>query len=106
MRNSPTVDLIELLLGKGYDIKVFDQNVHLSNLTGTNKAEIEKRIPHINKLLQESADTLIEASDLVVITTKEAYHSELAHRFPNKRFLDLVRVSDSLKAANYEGISW
>lgn len=82
MRESPFVELAERLLGKGYDLKIFDPNVSLAQLTGSNKEYIDKVIPHLSRLLVGSIDELVECELLVI-----------GHRYPNVReFLCSVKI--------------
>lgn len=109
LRESPLVILVEALIGKGLDIKIFDRNVSLARLTGANKDYIDKEIPHISTLMTDSIDDIMHHADLIVIGNKaeEAAHV-LKHVPDNKKILDLVRVSDSLEglSGGYEGVCW
>jgi GDP-mannose 6-dehydrogenase len=67
LRDSPFVTLAETLIGKGYDLRVYDPDVQLARLTGANKAYIEGEIPHIGRLLGDSAAAVLEGSDVVVV---------------------------------------
>jgi len=107
LRNSPSVVLIETLLGKGYDVRIYDRNVHLSKLTGTNQEFIERHIPHLSKLLSSEIDDVISSSEVVVVTTKEAVFADKLAEIDDKCIIDLVRVSDRLlNKENYSGICW
>lgn len=66
LRESPFVELAEMLLGKGYHLKIFDPNVLLANVTGSNKVYIEKMIPHLSGLLVSSAAEMKESQLLIV----------------------------------------
>jgi GDP-mannose 6-dehydrogenase len=65
LRESPYVEIAERLLGKGYQLKVYDPNVSMAQLTGSNKAYIEQAIPHLSRLLVATPDELTD-SDLLV----------------------------------------
>jgi GDP-mannose 6-dehydrogenase len=107
LRNSPAVALAEMLIGKGYSIRIYDKNVHFSRLKGTNKQEIERRIPHISKLVTDNLDEIIHASELLVFTMREDLFSSLPDGNPEKIFIDLVRVNKKLVSRNnYHGLSW
>ena len=67
LRESPLVELIETVIGKGFDVRVFDPYVSLGRLIGANKEFIEKEIPHISKLMCRSAEELLEVTDLIVV---------------------------------------
>ncbi len=107
LRNSPSVTVIESLLGKGFEISIYDKNVHLSHLTGTNKSFIEQHIPHLSKLLTADLDELINNSEVLVVATKETEFTEKLTGVRNKVIIDLVRINDNLlEQENYTGIAW
>jgi len=82
LRESPFVEMAERLLGKGYELKIYDPNVSLAQLTGSNKEYIDKVIPHLSRLLVGSLEELVECELLVI-----------GHRYPNVReFLHKINV--------------
>ena len=108
LRNSPLITLIERLLGKGFDICIYDHHVNLARLSGANKQFIEEKIPHISRLMKKSLDEIVDFADVIVIGNK---NEEFAHIFPHLRpsqvVLDLVRIADApATRATYEGLSW
>ena len=93
LRESPMVILAETLLGKGYAVRIYDHNVLVARLTGTNRDYIEQQIPHLSKLLCESIDEVIDESDVVVIGNAAPEFGEAITRCrPEQSILDLVRV--------------
>ena len=64
---SPMVILAEALLGKGYELRIYDQNVSLARLVGANKDYIDQQIPHLSSLLCESIDEVIDHSEVIVV---------------------------------------
>jgi GDP-mannose 6-dehydrogenase len=107
LRNSPAVTVIEALLGKGCDIKIYDKNINLSVLTGTNKEFIDARIPHLSTLLVTDAGQLINECNVIIINTKEPEFSDLVKDIEDKVIIDLVHLDESLLSKkNYIGINW
>jgi GDP-mannose 6-dehydrogenase len=109
LRESPMVILAETLLGKGYEVRIYDHNVSLARLTGANKDYIERQIPHLSKLLSESVDEVVAASDVIVIGNAAPEFGEAITRSRrDQMILDLVRIPTTLSSveAHYEGISW
>jgi len=107
LRNSPAVTLVEALLGKGYQISIYDSNVALSDLTGTNKEYINSHIPHLSKLMVYNAAEIISASDVLVVTTKEKDFTSLIKDIADKLIIDLVYLDNEItKKDNYYGINW
>lgn len=109
LRESPTVELIENLIGKGYQLKVYDKNVSLANLQGANRAYIEKEIPHIASLMADTIDDVVNSCDVIVIGNNSPEFSEILPKLRDDHTLiDLVRVTDDYYSLNgqYQGISW
>lgn len=107
LRNSPIVDVVERLLGKGYEIAIYDKNVKLSELTGTNKAYIESKIPHLQRFISGSLEDVIQDSEVIVIANKEKEFDDLLNTYPGKTIVDLVRMWKKVDYdGDYEGLCW
>jgi len=109
LRESPMVILSETLLGKGYELRIYDRNVSLSRLLGSNKESIERQIPHLSRYLCESIDDLIADSDVVVIGNPTPEFVEAATRCrADQLVIDLVRIPIDVRTlqAQYDGICW
>ena len=107
LRNSPTVSIIETLLDKGCNIVIYDKNINLAKLTGTNKEYIDSRIPHLSNLMVSDPAELINECDIIVINTREPEFFNLVSDIENKIIIDFVRIDDSiLSNRNYVGINW
>ncbi len=108
LRNSPAVSLIETLLGKGYEIAIYDKNVHLSNLTGTNKEYIDTHIPHLSKLMKTQISDLMNESELIVVNNREKeYIDVLMNVETGHPIIDMVRLPEEIRSKkNYKGINW
>ena len=109
LRESPLVELIETLIGKGYHVRVYDENVSLARLHGANREFIEREIPHIASLMRESMQDVLDESDVIVIGNKSPEFQKVLDRKQNHQIvIDLVRISKDFKGtdARYEGICW
>jgi GDP-mannose 6-dehydrogenase len=108
LRNSPAVALIETLLGKGYEIAIYDKNVHLSNLTGTNKEYIDTHIPHLSRLMKSQISELMHESELIIVNNKEKEYIDLLMNVETEHpIIDMVRLPDEVRQKkNYKGINW
>jgi GDP-mannose 6-dehydrogenase len=109
LRESPIVILAEALLGKGYQLKIYDWNVSLARLVGANKEYIEHQIPHLSSLLCDTVDQVLDASDVIVVGNASSEFSDAVMRCrPDQLVLDLVRlpIDRSAITARYEGICW
>lgn len=106
LRNSPMVDLAEALIGKGINLVIYDHNINLSNLLGANRAFIDTHLPHLDLLIQKDLNLVMEKSDLILINQKHEDLINLMDKFPNKLFIDFVRLQNFTSSGNYEGICW
>jgi GDP-mannose 6-dehydrogenase len=106
LRYSPAVELVEMLLGKGFEIAIYDKNVNYTNLSGTNKDYIDSHIPHLSKLISGDYNKVIESSEVIVITQKDESISEELFKTDNKHIIDLVNMRPSVVIDNYKGICW
>lgn len=109
LRSSPIVDILEKLLGKGFDIKIYDESVSLSQLVGKNRDFIMQRIPFISGFLADDPSDVIAHAEVIVIVNKEPGFKRILDKAPSgKIILDLVdydfRGRRSRK--NYHGVSW
>ena len=109
LRESPMVILAEALLGKGYELCIYDRNVSLARLVGANKQYIEEQIPHLSRHLCESLDEVIDRSDVLVVGNAAPEFADAVLKCrADQVVIDLVRLplDHSRVAARYEGICW
>jgi GDP-mannose 6-dehydrogenase len=108
LRESPVVELTERLIGKGYDLRIYDSNVRLASIHGANRDYILNRIPHISRLMTRSIEEALEHADTVVIGNAAPEFRDVPKRLSDRQTLiDFVRVSDSRSVSGiYEGICW
>ena len=108
VRESPIVVLIETLIGKGYSIAIYDEEVSLAKLYGANKRYLEESIPHITSLMKSSVPEVIEKSDIVIVSKHtERFRKEIACLNHDTFVVDLVRILPDLdERTSYEGICW
>jgi GDP-mannose 6-dehydrogenase len=107
LRESPIVDVIEHLIGKGYELKLYDKNVNLATLTGANRDYILNLIPHISKLMVEEMQEVLDfAETLVIGNSSEEFKSVPANLKSEQVVVDLVRVVNDKSGEQYDGICW
>jgi len=108
LRESPVVELAERLIGKGYELRVYDENVSLARLHGANRDFILHRIPHISRLMVSSVDEVLEHAGTIVIGNSAPEFRDVPKRLRRTQsIVDLVRVSGERSVAGvYEGICW
>jgi GDP-mannose 6-dehydrogenase len=109
LRESPIVILAEALLGKGYELRIYDRNVSIARLVGANKEYINTQIPHLSSLLCEDIEDVLAHSDVIVVGNNAPEFSEALKRTrPGQTIVDLVRVKTDRAdiPGQYQGICW
>jgi len=108
LRESPVVELTERLIGKGYDLRVYDSNVRLAAIHGANRDYILNHIPHISRLMTRSIDEVLDHADTIVIGNAAPEFRDVPRRVTDEQIVvDFVRITDSRSVSGvYEGICW
>ena len=108
LRESPLVDIIEGLLGKGYELMLYDRNVSLASLTGANRDYILNHIPHISALMVDDQQKVLAFADVLVVGNgAKEFGDILARTRPGQVVVDFVRVApDRSETGRYDGICW
>jgi GDP-mannose 6-dehydrogenase len=109
LRESPVIEVTERLLGKGYDLRIYDKNVNIASLVGANRDFILNRIPHISKLMVRGIDDVLEHAQTVVIGNKDPEFGSVPDRLRDDQVLvDFVRVTGGRRSevGKYDGICW
>jgi GDP-mannose 6-dehydrogenase len=107
LRESPMVALIETLIGKGFQLAIYDRDVSLARLFGANKEFIERGIPHISQLMRSSIEEVLAASDLLIIGNRaEEFRQIGANLRDDQLVIDLVRLFEKTSGDSYQGICW
>ena len=108
LRESPLVEVIEALLGKGFQVQIYDRNVATSRLIGANKQFIEEHIPHLSSLLVERAEDVVDTAQVVVVGYASAeFVPALKSMRADQLIIDLARIEGRESfAASYDGICW
>ena len=110
LRESPQVQLVKLLLGEGCEIKIWDDNVSLGHLIGSNRQYIQDVIPHIGSLLSANLEDVLNFAEVVVIGTRGIDRKTLnSHIHPSHFVVDLVNLEKPRRltaSTSYEGICW
>jgi GDP-mannose 6-dehydrogenase len=109
MRDSPLVALAERLLGKGYQLSIYDPSVKLSRLLGKNKEYIEREIPHLDRLLSETAETALQDAEVIVVGHADPEtRKAIVAGAQGRRIIDLSGYAElrDIASTQYEGICW
>lgn len=108
LRSSPAVAIAETLIGKGYDVKIYDKNVNLSKLNGANLDYIDVHIPHLSKLMVNHLGEMIDNVDVIIVNNRESeYIDVLLETESSAIIIDMVRLPEPIRQRkNYVGINW
>jgi len=108
LRESPMIEVIERLLGKGHDLRIYDKNVNIASLVGANRDFILNRIPHISKLMVHDIDAVLRHAQTVVIGNQDPEFKKVPERLQaGQQLVDFVRIVERRSMnGNYDGISW
>jgi GDP-mannose 6-dehydrogenase len=110
LRESPQVQLVKRLLGEGYEVKVWDRDVSLGRLAGSNRQYIEEVIPHIGSLLSADLAEVLQWGEVVIIGNRSVKKDELTKLLRHDQIIiDLVNLDAALRSntiSSYEGICW
>lgn len=109
LRESPFVLLAERLIGKGYELRIFDRSVQLASLLGSNRAYIEREIPHLERLMLDSPAAALAAARVVVvghIGTED--RAALLAGLDGHTVIDLAGLAElrTLPGITYQGFCW
>jgi GDP-mannose 6-dehydrogenase len=109
LRESPLVELAERLVGKGYDLRIYDANVTLSRLMGANRDYIEGRLPHLGELLSNSVDEVLAHAEVCVVGCTDPAVLAALDAAGDRVVVDLVRLPDAharRATEGYVGLGW
>ena len=107
LRESPVLELTEILIGKGYEVKIYDKNISLAKEKGANKLLLENELPHINARLKNDLNRVVDNSEILIIGNSDDKFKHidfLSHK--DKTFIDLMRINSGISHDNYIGIAW
>lgn len=108
LRESPLIEVIERLIGKGYDLRIYDRNVKLASLMGANRDFLLNRIPHISRLMVDGIDGVLDHAQTIVIGNKDPEFQQVRARMRDDQVMvDFVRIAKSVsEEGTYDGICW
>lgn len=109
LRESPQVLLIKRLIGEGYQARIWDENVFMGRLIGSNRQFIEDNIPHIGTLLNNDFAQVVNESEVIVVSSKIDNEKLEALLQPHHIVIDLISLHKQSRVRHkgeYEGICW
>jgi GDP-mannose 6-dehydrogenase len=108
LRESPNVALAETLLGKGFNVRIYDPIVNPSRLVGANRKYVESKLPHLQRLLTESLAEALAEADVTIVSAMEPAVAEALLADPPKMIIDISgRLGPDIeKEPGYSGLGW
>lgn len=107
LRESPLVELAEMLIGKGYQLSIYDRNVKFASVHGANRDYINGKIPHVSSLLAEDESELLDNVDVLIVGNKDKAFQAMLESWPEEKYLvDLAGFMTNTSVVNKQGICW
>ncbi|MEE1868376.1 nucleotide sugar dehydrogenase [Pseudomonas auratipiscis] len=106
LRESPLVELAEMLIGKGYELTIYDANVEYARVFGANRDYIESKIPHVSSLLCNDLSTVINGADVIVLGNNDDSFAQALDVASDKQVIDLVGFMPHGSNDSQQGICW
>jgi GDP-mannose 6-dehydrogenase len=109
LRESPLVELAEWLIGKGYDLRIYDPAVSISRLVGANREYMSEHLPHLSELLVESVEDLLEHAQVCIVGASSPEAAKALAHADGRQIIDLVRLPDAAArrgGERYVGVAW
>jgi GDP-mannose 6-dehydrogenase len=107
LRESPTVGLVEMLIGKGCELLIHDRDVAKANIIGANREYVEREIPHLWSLMRATTAEVIQSSELIVIGNSSKEYRNLGDALNGRMVVDLARaIPDRVSGDLYQGLCW
>ena len=108
LRESPNVELAERLIGKGFDVRIYDPVVNPARLIGANRRYVEAKLPHLGRLLVREPSEALRGADVAIVSSADPAIRAALLMVPPRHLLDLNgRLGSEIESLpGYEGISW
>ena len=108
LRESPNVELAERLIGKGFDVHIYDPIVNPARLVGANRRQIESKLPHLGRLLVHEPSQALRGSDVTIVSANDPAVLDALLKSPPRRLIDLNgQLGNEVESLpGYEGLGW
>jgi len=108
LRESPNVELAERLIGKGYNLRIYDAIVNPSRLVGANLRHVTSKLPHLQRVLTDDPAAALKDADLAIVSATDTAAINALLEAPPARTIDLIgRLGADVEALpGYEGVGW
>jgi GDP-mannose 6-dehydrogenase len=108
LRESPNVELAERLIGKGFEVRIYDQIVNPARLVGANRRYVESKLHHLGRLLAHEPAEALRGADVAIVSSSEPDVLDALVAAPPKHVIDLSgRLGEEVELLpGYEGLGW
>jgi len=108
LRESPNVEVAERLIGKGFDVRIYDPIVHPDRLVGANRRHVESKLPHLGRLLAHEPGAALRDADVAIVASNDDAVVEALSMNPPHHLIDLSgRLGSAIESLpGYEGLGW
>ena len=108
LRESPNVELAERLLGKGFDVRIYDPIVNPARLVGANRRHVESKLPHLGRLLHREPGEILDGADIAIVSSSQPEVVDALLLAPPPHLIDLTgRLGQAVEGLpGYEGVGW
>ena len=108
LRESPNVEVAERLIGKGFEVRIYDPIVHPARLVGANRRHVESKLPHLGRLLVHEPGEALRGAGVAIVSAGDAAVQEALLATPPPHVIDLGgRLSRQVESLpGYEGLGW
>jgi GDP-mannose 6-dehydrogenase len=108
LRESPNVELAERLIGKGFDLRIYDPIVHPARLVGANRRHVESKLPHLGRLLAHEPGDVLDGTEVAIVSSSDEAVLAALLANPPARLIDLSgRLGAEVESLpGYEGLGW
>ena len=108
LRESPNVELAERLIGKGFDVRIYDPIVNPARLIGANRRHVEAKLPHLGRLLADEPGEALRGADVAIVSSADRAVLDALLKSPPRHLIDLSgRLGSEVESLHgYEGLSW
>jgi len=100
LRESPILELTETLIGKGYEVQIYDPNLLQAKEGGVLATYLASQLPHIDRRLRKDMEEVIAGSDIIIIGNANEAYKGLYLRYPDKIFIDVAAIEDKSEDRN------
>jgi GDP-mannose 6-dehydrogenase len=108
LRESPNVELAERLIGKGYQVRIYDSVVNPARLVGANRRHVESKLPHLERLLAHQPGQALRGADIAIVSSGDRAIVDALLANPPRHLIDLSgRLGSEVESLpGYEGLNW